>query len=533
MPPETEGGLLPTPDPIYLNIATITFVIARKSALVVVTNVLNGLLNYLSLYLIARFYYLPKFALGLLNFTIGFVALYRLIPNAGFPQAHIKRVSEGKDIGKCNATFFFIRLILTFVMIFAVFASLFIWKHVVGRGFEDPVQEKAVYVMLCYNILLMLAQNFITTYRAKKEIAIAQFPFFMEALARTIATAYFVAFDYPLIFIVYTYVIGGAALFFTSILFFREPIDKPSKEYFSTYFQFAIPVSLVSVSFIIMTNLDKVLVQLFWSYEEGADYFSIVRLTRFINSITVAFGLLLLPTMSAMYIRNRLEEMKAISIKAERYMSMILMPVVFLLIFLAPPVTSILLTKKFSTAIPILQVLPLFALFDALERPYQSILLGMDLPKLARNRMLIMLFVNVILNLLLIPRDIRSLGIKLFGLAGTGAAIATVVAYFSGLVYTRIIIYKISKIGVNVSVIKHFIAAIIMGLIMNYLTEFYIVNRWYDLLILFIMGIFIYLGILVAIREFKKEDFDLFIDTINPKKMLLYMKEEMKNKLKR
>lgn len=282
-----------------------------------------------------------------------------------------------------------------------------------------------------------------------------------------------------------------------------------------------------------MANLDKVLVQLFWSYEEGADYFSIVRLTRFINSITVAFGLLLLPTMSAMYIRNRLEEMKAISIKAERYMSMILMPVVFLLIFLAPPVTSILLTKKFSTAIPILQVLPLFALFDALERPYQSILLGMDLPKLARNRMLIMLFVNVILNLLLIPRDIRSLGIKLFGLAGTGAAIATVVAYFSGLVYTRIIIYKISKIGVNVSVIKHFIAAIIMGLIMNYLTEFYIVNRWYDLLILFIMGIFIYLGILVAIREFKKEDFDLFIDTINPKKMLLYMKEEMKNKLKR
>jgi len=507
-------------------------VIARKSALVVITNFSAGLLNYVALYLIARYYEFPKFALGLLNFAVGFVALFSMISNLGFPQAHIKRISEGKDIGKCNATFFSIRFFLTGVMIAAVFSAIFIWKYVMGRGFETPLQEKAVYVMLCYYILLTLARNFTVTYRAKMEIAVAQLPFLAEAFARTIATAYFVFYGFEAIWIVYTYVIGGFAFFLSAILFFREPVDKPSREYLSIYLKFAIPLSLVSVSFIIMTNLDKVLIQLFWGYEEGADYFSIVRLTRFINNITVAFGMLLLPTMSAMYVKSKMDKMTDVTLKAERYISMILMPIVFLLIFLAKPILYILLSKKFYTAIPILQILPLFALFDALERPYQTKLLGMDLPKFARNRMLIMVLINVALNIILIPKDIKSLGIKLFGLAGVGAAIATVVAYFAGLTYTRVIIYKMSGTGINLSVIKHFLAGIVAGLLTSYINRFYIVERWYDLAFLFIIGIAIYLAILAAIREFKKEDMHLFLDTANPVKMLSYIKEEVKEKRK-
>ena len=507
--------------------------IARKSALVIAVNFLVGILNYISLYLIARYYSLPKFALGLLNFTIGFVALFSMLPNLGFPLAHIKRISEGKDIGKCNATFFSIRLMLTALMVAVVISSIFIWKNVMGRGFQTPEQEKALYVMLCYYILLVLSQNFIITYRAKMEIAIAQLPFFIEAFVRTVIIAYLVFSNYGAIWIVHAYVIGGFVLFLSTFIFFKEPIDKPTKEYFSSYLKFAIPVSLASVSFIIMTNLDKVLIQLFWGYEQGADYFSIVRLSRFINNITMAVGMLLLPTMSAMYAKNKIDELQNVTLEAERYISMILMPVVFLLIFLAKPTVYIFLTKKFYSAIPILQILPLFAMFNALKRPYETRLLGMELPNFARNRIFIMVFVNVILNIILIPKDIRSLGIKLAGLAGVGAAIATVVAYFSGLVYTRLIIYKMSKIGLNVSVIKHFFAAIIMGFIVRYMNKYYIVRRWYDLLFLFIFGLVIYLAILIAFKEFKKKDFYLFIDTLNPKKMFSYISLEIKEKVKK
>jgi len=441
----------------------------------------------------------------------------------GLPQAHIKRISEGKDIGRCNGTFFSLRLALTGVMVVVTFLSIFAWKYVLHRGFESPIQENAVYVMLAYFVVLLLAKNFTLTYRAKTEIALAQFPFFIEAITRTAATAVFVLLGYDVLWIIYTYVVGGLAFFLSSIYFFREPVGKPSREYTSIYLKFAIPLSIVAVSYILMTNIDKVLIQLFWGYDQGADYFSVVRIARYINNITVAFGMLLLPTMSAMYAKNKIEEMDTTVFQAERYMSMIIMPAVFLLIFLAKPILYILLSKEFYTAIPIMQVLPLFALFDALEKPYQTRLLGMDLPNFARNRMLLMVAINVVLNII-------SVGINLLGLAGTGAAIATAIAYFVGLLYTRIVIYRMDRIGFNFAVAKHAIAAVTMGAAVSYINKFYVVGRWYDLAAISIAGLAIYVGILIVMREFKKEDFELFMDTLNVKKMLGYIKEEMKGK---
>ena len=166
--------------------------IARKSSLMMISNLSVGLFNYVSLFIIARYYDFPKFILGLLNFSLGFVALFSILPNLGLHQAHIKRISEGKDISKCNATFFVSRTFLIFLMVIALFSSILVWKYVIGRVFESPAQEATVYVMLCYYILLSFAQNFTFTYRAKMEIAIAQIPYVIDALVRTVAIIYFV-----------------------------------------------------------------------------------------------------------------------------------------------------------------------------------------------------------------------------------------------------------------------------------------------------------------------------------------------------
>jgi len=505
-------------------------VIARKSLLVMATNFSAGLLNYFALFLIARYYEFPKFALGVISFAFGFVALFNMIPNLGFPTAHIKRVSEGKDIAKCNATFFSLRLLLTLAMIILVFASIAIWKYVLHRGFETDVQENAVYIMLAYFILLALSKNFTITYRAKMEVALAQFPFFAEAVARTIATAFLVFMNYSIIWLVYTYVVGGIAFFVTSIIFFRYPIGKVERDYISSYIKFALPLSIVSVSSIIMTNIDKVFIQLFWGYNQGADYFSIVRFSWYINNVTVAFGMLLLPAMSAMYAANRKKEMGEMVRRAERYMSMIIMPIIFFMIFFPKQIIYIFLSKKFYTAIPIMQILPLFALFNALERPYQTRLLGMNLPNFARNRMLLMVGINVLLNLLLIPKDIRSFNIKLAGMAGMGAAIATVVAYFAGLLYTRIVIYRMDGTGMNVSVVKHFVASIAMGAAAGYTARFFLIQRWYELMAFAVLAMLIYLFFLILLKEFDREDWNLFMDTINPFKMISYIKEEIRKK---
>ena len=66
-----------------------------------------------------------------------------------------------------------------------------------------------------------------------------------------------------------------------------------------------------------------------------------------------------------------------------------------------------------------------------------------------------------------------------------------------------------------------------MGVVLYYITLHFTIARWYHLLGISLVGLFIYFAILFVLKEFKKEDFDLFIDTLNIKKMLRYIKEEL------
>ena len=125
--------------------------IARKSALIIATQIANGLLGYIGLFFISR--YMQPWEYGIVGFAYGFVALFSIFGKFGFDAAHIKRVSEGKDFGKCIATFATIKLFLAGIMASIVTASILIWKYVIGRGFETPLHEKAVFIMLSYFVL--------------------------------------------------------------------------------------------------------------------------------------------------------------------------------------------------------------------------------------------------------------------------------------------------------------------------------------------------------------------------------------------
>ena len=503
--------------------------IARKSALVLTIQIINGLLGYFALFIIARFMDASDFALGVVSFGYGFVSLFFIVGKAGFDNAHVKIVSEGKDLGACNGTYMSIKLALIGVMILFISGSIYIWRNVLNRGFESHYHEQVIWVFLAYFILWSLTQTFKSTFTARREIAKAQIPMFFETLSRVVATFFVVYYDLGILALAYTYLIGEIFVFISGFYFFYGySVKLPSKELFKQYIVFAYPLAFVVACSTIMVNVDKILIQLFWNAVEGGNYFAAYRLTRFLDMVTVAIGTLLLPTISMLYSKNNIQALKRVVVSAERYLSMIAFPIVFFMVFLPKPTIHILLSNRFYPAIHILQILPLFILFDALSRPYVSKLIGIGLPKFARNRVLIMVIINVTLNIILIPRDIRSLGIDLFGLGATGAAIATVIAYIAGWVYTRIVIWRVSDLIMNFRIILHFFAALVMGLVLTYLNTYvYEISRWYDLVGFGLLGLGIYLIILYVFREFTRKDFDLLIDTLNVKKMLVYIKDEI------
>lgn len=506
--------------------------IARKSALILAIETTSGILGYIAIFLVARYMTMPDYALGIVSFSYGLVAIFHIFDNLGFQQAHVKRISEGQDLKTCIGTFMAIKVILTALMSLLLVGSLFVWQYILGRGFESPEHRSAVYVMLVYFILWSLSLVMKTTFQARKQTAKQQIPMLFETLGRVGATVYVIWAGLGPLALAWTYVVGEIVVFASLAYFFRgNAIGKPSWDMFKKYTAFAIPLAIVVASTTITSNVDKVLIQLFWGAEEGGNYFAVFRLSRFIDMSSMAIGFLLFPTISTLYARRDMVKIKELSYKAERYLSMIIFPIVFGMICMAEPVIHIMLSNKFYPAIPILRILPIFVLLDAMERPYQMKLLGMNLPHFARNRVLLMVVVNVGLNFLLIPRDINVLGIDLFGLGAVGAAVATVVAYGVGLIYTRWVVWRVSQMTINWCIAFHGIAATVMGLTVYFLNHLiYPVERWYSLFMYGLLGLFIYLGLLFLMKEFTRKDFSLFMDTLNVKKMLSYIWDELQGK---
>jgi O-antigen/teichoic acid export membrane protein len=489
---------------------------------------IGGLLGYVSLYFITN--YMTKESFGILAFALSFTTIFAVFKKLGYESAHIKKVSEGQDLGECVGTFIFIKIILTIVYILVILGSLYIWTDVMGRGFESDEHLIAIYIMIFFTIITSFTEVMKQTFMARKEIALDQISTFLGTVMRVVATIIVAISGQGTIELVFTYIIGETTVLIVAGLFFTKiPIKKPTIDMLKKYSKFALPVVIMSSIALIITNIDKVFIQIFWGAEEVADYFAVYKLVTFLIIIEASVGLLLFPTYSELHAKKDKKQIKELVVKGERYLSMTSFPLVFFMIALPYPIITILLDPKYETAIPIMQILPLWALLSIISRSYGPMLLGIDRPWLATILSVVRVGMNIGLNLILIPIDIKIIGMPGFGLGGTGAAIATVCTGIFGFIYLRAMAWHLIKLKWNPApMIKHFFAAVIMVAALYYISSIFDIVRWYQLIIVFLVAMGIYFGILYLIREFKKEDYNFFMDTLNPKKMFVYIKEELK-----
>jgi O-antigen/teichoic acid export membrane protein len=236
-----------------------TLMIARKSALIFGTQFFTRFLGWIGLVVIAKLWggFAPE-VLGIIGFAMAFLAMFNIIADLGFSQAHVKRISEGKDLGTCIGTYAAIKLILTSLMVTVVFAAVYIWKNFFNGGFTDATTESVLLVFVVYYIFLNLVQIATVTFQGRREIAKRQVTGIFENIVKV-----------PLVILV---ALAGVSIFAVATTFFvgmwllrKYPIKKPSFNLFKSYFSFALPIMLISVIGVISVNIDKIMIGYFWT----------------------------------------------------------------------------------------------------------------------------------------------------------------------------------------------------------------------------------------------------------------------------
>ena len=98
---------------------------SRKIALLFGAENINAIIGWIALLFVAR--KMGAGALGEFSYAVSLVGGFTFLAFLGFRMAHVKRVSEGLDLGKCIGTFVSIRLFLISIM-------LIIFAFSIGSG---------------------------------------------------------------------------------------------------------------------------------------------------------------------------------------------------------------------------------------------------------------------------------------------------------------------------------------------------------------------------------------------------------------
>ena len=239
--------------------------LARKSLFTTLINVFGAVVAYAGIFVISRYMPAGEFTIGLIGFTVSYVGIFLPVSRLGFGSAHIKKVSEGADIGECNGAMMLITAVLTGLMTLLVFATVFLWVYLLHHGFETPLELQGIWIMLGYTIVTVFASVPMATFSARREVAKAQIGTFAGHIVRVAAIVFVVFSGFPAIDVIWAYFLGGAASAAVTFYYFRGyPLRRPSKSILREYRKFADPLLLPSLIGMLPVSLSVVLVQFFW-----------------------------------------------------------------------------------------------------------------------------------------------------------------------------------------------------------------------------------------------------------------------------
>ena len=528
--------------------------LARKSFLITASKIFAQFIGWIGLAVVAKLWggFAPE-AIGIIGFAMSFIAMFDLIADLGFYQAHVKKVSEGKDLGTCIGTFAAIKILLTSLMVVVVVLSIFIWKNVLHNKFYDATTESVVFVVLIYYVLADLTQIATVTFEAKKEIAKRELTYIFECIKTPLMILVAVAgvgtmvsipplFPWPDVLspvqeflshhaigsLAMTYVFAILASFLVSLWLLRKyPIKRPQSKLGKEYTRFALPIMLISIIGVISVNIDKIMLGFFWTSKEVGYFFSMQQIMQMLMILHVAVGTVLFPTFSEYHTKNDFKNIMDAVSTSERYISMVMIPPVVVFIIFAHPVIGIVLSEAFYPAASTLIVLTLYVYILSLTRPCYALTSGINKPFIGAKIGSVMCGLNIILNLLFIPKNGL---LSSFGINGPlGAAIATLISGFVGLIWFKFTVKKLIKVKTTSNHIpRHILAGLVMGVVLYFMSTAILTVRWYLLIVFALIGLAIYLGVLYVLKEFNKKDLTFFLNIIQPKEMLRYIKSELK-----
>ncbi len=499
--------------------------IGRRSFVYLAMRLVAALLGYVGFYFLTK--YLGAAGYGTISLAMSLVATFNALADLGFASAHIKKISEGKDINDCVSSYTVIKVILTAITVAVTVVYLLI------SGGTSQVDSSLIVLFLLYNIFYNLAGIANTTFNATMEAFKAQTAGLIDVGIRIPLIVIFMIGGAGVIAAGYAYVIAAfGVLVFGLYLLFRDRIKLVKPTLIREYWVFALPLALVSVVGTIGANLPNLTLGWFYPYPTNVEYVGYYSGASFFLGVFALVGsavaTMTFPWFSKLHVNGNMDEIRRLTSQAERYISIIGMPITAVMVVLPTETAKVMIGGNFVASAEPLRFLAISTMLGLLNQVHSSQILAVNRPDLSAKITLVSFVISAVSLFLLVPATL--FGVQWAGLAYTGAAIANVITTAAIFVIVRFVVYRLTKTGTNPRIGLHVIAGFIAGAALLPFTYVLPLNGWLPMIVYGLYSLGVFLLALFLMRELHKDDVLYFWEILNVKKLWHYVSGEMKRK---
>ncbi len=500
--------------------------IARRSLLVVANSALGALLGFVALFFMAR--YMGDALVGARAYVLSIVFLLGLVTRLGLPTTHARRLARGDHIASSNGTYLAIKMGLTVLFLLLAGGGLLLWIRFLGT--PTDITEQALRLGIAIVAIKSLRDFTTNTFRGLEQIMAREATLLtntivtvlftitsamayahgtgrwtpLPALSQAIADAYGVTgpvgFAQALAWLMAAYLAGEVAAFLLGWLTFlrqRIPVGAPHISVAKQYATATLPIMIVTLSGLILRRIDQVMIGFWHRAADVGHYAGATKLTELVLILANGIRVALLPLISRLDKAGDVDELADIVQQAERWISLLVWPLVVFGALAAEPILRVLLSNAFLPAAPMFILLLGHSLIASLTVPLRTKALGLGKHGYAAKVAVGAVLINIVLNVLLIPKY-----------AGTGAAVATIAAGVWMLAAYRHRAQDWTGHPILPPHLwKHALAALAAGAIAWWLPLPELV-RFYDLMWFGLLVLGFYVAFIALLGELRRDDWD-------------------------
>jgi len=483
---------------------------------------LTAALAYVGLYFMTRPPLGPEIY-GTISYTLAFVATFNAVSDLGFSSAHIKKLSEGGDPDECISTFAAIKLVLTGIMVALTLSSVFVWTTLLGNVLTDTSVD-LILLFVFYQVLYDISSIATFTFQAKMEMAKMPLVTLVDPMVRLPLVILVALTAGGVIELAYAYVLGAIAVVLLAMyLLFREGVKWKRPVLWRSYYEFALPLIIITIVSAVSASADKLIIGTFWTTIDVGLYTAPAVFLGVFATVSTAVSTLTFPSFSRLHAEGNMEEIRQTSKRAERYIAMIGLPITILIIMFPYAICEVLLGPLFIDSGDAIGIMAITNFLIMLNAVHGSQIVAVGRPDISARITIFTVIVNISLMLLLIPPQGMGLGF-------VGAALALLIGNIIGFLLVRYAVWRLTRTAPNVRLSLHLVAGIVTMAALFALDLVISIDRFYTLILFGLVTFAVYLPMLALLKEFTREDLNYFLELINMKKMFSYIGEELKGK---